>query len=195
MNIALPILLLVFGSLTFWILNESSLKWYFKTVCISVFCIFTVIFWSSIHTFLGWPALEDDMPEKVLVHWVIIKEPNKFTKFDGRIYILLETVGEPESNFLARFFGYAKEKIEPRLHSLKYSRELHERLEKGIMPKLKSGQPVVGRFNKEKRQSLRAAFGLDKTSGKKKGDGSESQEQEWHFHELLPSEIHSKPER
>ena len=44
MNIALPVLLLIFGGLTFWLLNESSLKWYFKTVCISVFCIFTVIF-------------------------------------------------------------------------------------------------------------------------------------------------------
>ena len=103
MNIALPILLLVFGSLTFWVLNESKLRWYFKTACISTFCIFTIIFWSSIHSFLGWPALEDDMPEKVLIHWVIIKEPNKFTKYDGRIYVLIESVGEPNSNFMARF--------------------------------------------------------------------------------------------
>jgi hypothetical protein len=91
MNIALPILLLVFGALSFWVLNESSLKWYFKTACISVFCIFTIIFWSSIHSFLGWPALEGDMPKKVLIHWVIIKEPNKFTKYDGRIYVLLDS--------------------------------------------------------------------------------------------------------
>ena len=46
MNIALPVLLLVFGGLTFWVLNESSLKWYFKTACISVFCIFTIVFFS-----------------------------------------------------------------------------------------------------------------------------------------------------
>jgi hypothetical protein len=191
-NIALPILLLAFGGLTFWVLNESALKWYIKTACISVFCIFTIIFWTSIHTFLGWPALETAVPEKVLIHWVIIKEPNKYTKYDGRIYVLLESVGEPEANFLARFFGYRKEKVEPRLHGLKYSRGLHEKLEKGVMPKLKRGQPVIGKLTKENRQGLRKNG--DGMSTKKAG-GSESQEQEWHFHELLPSEIHQKPER
>jgi len=89
MNIALPILLLVFGGLSFWVLNESSVKWYIKTACISAFCLFTIIFWSSIHSFLGWAALEDDMPDKVVIHWVIIKEPNKLTRFNGRIYVLL----------------------------------------------------------------------------------------------------------
>ena len=173
-------------------LTESSLKWYLKTACISTFCLFTIVFWSAIHSFLGWPALEDDVPEKVLIHWVIIKEPNKFTKFNGRIYILLETVGEPDSNLFARFFGYQKEKVEPRLHGLKYDRSLHEKLEKEIMPRLRKGQPIVGRLSKEKiGQGRKGKEGI--SSGK--GGGSESQEQEWHFHELLPSEIHRKPER
>jgi hypothetical protein len=132
------------------------------------------------------------VPEKVLIHWVIIKEPNKFTKSKGRIYVLLESVGEPESNLFARFFGYRKEKIEPRLYGLEYSRGLHEQLQKGIMPRLKSGQPVVGRLAKGKGLP-RLGFSVGKSSGK--GDGSESQNQEWHFHELLPSEIHRKPER
>ena len=191
MNIALPILLLVFGGLTFWVLNESSLKWYFKTACISVFCVFTIVFWLSIHTFLGWPALEKDMPDKVLIHWVIIKEPNKLTKSKGRIYVLLESYGESGSGLLARFFGYSKEKVEPRLHGLKYSRELHEQLSKGTkgtMGKLKRGQPVMGSFRKGKGKK-----GKTESDANKEGGGSESQEQEWHFHELLPSEIHSKP--
>ena len=136
MNIALPILLLVFGGLSFWVLNESTLRWYFKTACISVFCLFTVIFWVSIHTFLGWPALEDDLPDKMAVHWVIIKEPNKLTKFNGRIYVLAESVRVSDSNFFGRFFGYKKEKVEPRLYGLKYSREIHAQLEKGVLSKL-----------------------------------------------------------
>jgi hypothetical protein len=190
MNIALPILLLAFGGLTFWILTESRLKWYFKTVCISVFCIFTIIFWSSIHTFLGWPALEKDMPEKVLVHWVIIKEPNKFTEYDGRIFVLLESVAEPEPSLLARFFGYRKEKVEPRLYGLKYSRGLHEKLEKELIPKLRNGQPTMGEFSKEKGRAK--SKGKSKTNNKK-GGGSESQEQEWEFHILLPSNFLKKP--
>jgi len=192
MNIALPILLLVFGGLSFWVLNESTLRWYFKTACISVFCLFTVIFWVSIHTFLGWPALEDDLPDKMAVHWVIIKEPNKLTKFNGRIYVLAESVRVSDSNFFGRFFGYKKEKVEPRLYGLKYSREFHEQLEKGVISKLRQGKPVAGKFTKQGQK------GRPKDTGEPRdgeGGGSESQEQDWEFHELLPSEIHSKPSR
>ena len=57
------------------------------------------------------------------------------------------------------------------------------------MPRLKSGQPVVGKLKKGAGQSQK---GEGKSN--KDGGGSESQEQEWHFHELLPSEIHKKPE-
>jgi hypothetical protein len=189
MNIALPLLLLIFGGLTLWLLTESQLKWYFKTVCIATFCIFTTIFWSTIHSYLGWPANENDMPEKVLMHWVIIKEPNKFTEFDGAIYILAESA-EKETGSLRKAFGYSKDGIEPRLYQLEYNRTLHENLQNNIVPKLKAGQPVYGKLSKEKRPP-----GKGSNKGKGKGDGSESQEQEWHFHELLPSEIHQKPER
>ena len=191
MNIALPLLLLIFGGLTLWLLAESQLKWYFKTVCIATFCLFTIIFWSSIHSFLGWPAGEDDMPEKILIHWVIIKEPNKFTEFNGAIYILLESAEDTDKNFVLKMFGYNKDKIEPRLFQLKYNRSLHEHLQKSVIPRLKQGQPVYGELTKKKPRPPGLSFQPGK--GKKgKGDGSESQEQEWHFHELLPSQIHRK---
>jgi len=191
MNIALPILLLVFGGLSFWVLNESSVKWYIKTACISAFCLFTIIFWSSIHSFLGWAALEDDMPDKVVIHWVIIKEPNKLTRFNGRIYVLLESADKSESHFLARFFGYRKERIEPRLYGLKYSRGLHEQLSQGVMPSLRKGQPVAGKLTKQGKR----AEGKGQESEMGKGGGSESQKQDWEFHKLQPSDIHNKPPR
>jgi hypothetical protein len=193
MNLALPILLLIFGGMTLWILSESRLKWYIKAGCITIFCVFTVIFWSTVHSFLGWPAEEDDMPEKILIHWVIIKEPNKHTKSSGAIYILLESVEQSKDNRLLKFFGYKKDKIEPRLYELKYSRGLHETLQKRVMLKLKSGQPVIGKLSKMK---SRKGIGKDgKGDPKQKGDGSESQEQEWFFHRLLPSELQGKPSR
>jgi len=192
MNIALPVLLLVFGALTFWLLTESKLKWYFKTACISVFCIFTIIFWSSIHSFLGWPANEEDLPEKILIHWVIIKEPNKFTKSEGNIYILLESIEEDSESAIFKFFGYKKSKIEPRLFSLAYNRSLHEELEKNVMRKLKAGQPVVGKLKKQKGNRA-GKKGSGEKEGKK-GGGSESQNQEWHFHELRPSDFLRKPD-
>ena len=192
MTIALPILLLIFGGLTFWVLNESRLKWYFKAVCITTFCIFTVVFWSSIHTFLGWPALEKDVPDKVLLHWAIIKEPNKITESKGRIYLLIESGKYSAPDPLAKFFGFKKANVEPRLYGIKYNRELHERLEKQIMPKLKQGQPVLGKLTKKGEEGKGKIAGKDK--GKKQdGEGSESQMQDWQFHELRPSDIQGKP--
>ena len=191
MNIALPILLLIFGGLSFWVLTESTVKWYIKTACIAVFCLFTIVFWTTIHTFLGWPANENDMPEKVLIHWVIVKEPNKFKEFNGAIYITLETAEEIKGNKVAKFFGYGNDRIEPRLFKLKYSRELHEQLEK-VKGRLKQGQPVAGKLTKEG-ENGKGKKGQGK-QGDKKGGGSESQEQDWQFHELRPSDIHQKPD-
>lgn len=193
MNVALPILLLTFGGLTFWLLTESSIKWYLKVACISAFCLFTVIFWTTLHTFLGWPALKSDMPEKVLIHWVIIKEPNKQTFSKGNIYVLLESIQYDKKPF----FGYKSSSLEPRLFGLPYSRDLHEKMEKEVMGKLQRGQLVAGTFTKKA-----GGKGSDKGSGKgnegqeglKGGKGSESQKQDFEFHELLPSQIHSKPQ-
>ena len=191
MNIALPVLLLIFTGLTLWLLTESSVKWYLKASCIVSFCIFTVVFWSTIHSYLGWPANEEDMPEKVLIHWVIIKEPNKQTKFDGAIYILLESVKEEEDSWL-KFFTYKKSGIKPRLFELSYSRELHEQIEKQMRGKLKAGQPVLGKLSKIQGQKGKPKG--ESGESDKNGEGSESQKQEWQFHPLRPSDFLNKPE-
>ena len=190
MSIALPILLLTFGGLTFWLLTESSIKWYLKTVCIATFCIFTIVFWSTIHSYLGWPALKSDVPDKVLIHWVIVKEPNKYTKFDGAIYFLLESAEEEKSSWLS-VFTYNKSRPEPRLFALPYSRGLHEQVEKQMKPSLKSGQPIMGRLSKAKGEGKGKSKSI--TASGKKGGGSESQEQEWEFHLLRPSDFLTKP--
>jgi hypothetical protein len=64
------------------------------------------------------------MPDKVLIHWVIIKEPNKYTKFNGAIYFLLESAEKKETSWF-RIFTYNKDRPEPRLFALHYSKGLH----------------------------------------------------------------------
>ena len=82
--------------------------------------------------------------------------------------------------------------MEPRLHGVEYSRSLHEELAKNVMPKNKKGQPVAGKLKKgEKKGAAKDGNGKKKAE---EGDGSESQDQDWEFHELLPSEIHQKPD-
>ncbi|MBC8416731.1 hypothetical protein H8E06_00190 [bacterium] len=190
MNITYALLLLIFGGLSLWLLTESKIKWYIKTLCISTFCVFTIIFWSSIHTFLGWPARDADMPEKVKVHWVVIKEPDKLKETPGGIFFLVEGPNPHKDNFLYRLFGY-QAKGEPRQYKLPYSRQLHEKLAANVVPKLKSGQPVFGEFTKPTGKRGKKSAG-EKKAGKD-GDGSESQEQDWEFHELRPSDFLSKP--
>ena len=69
------------------------------------------------------------MPEKMLIHWVIIKEPNKILEYEGKIYVLIESA-ERTNNPILKFFGYKQDGIEPRLHEMEYNRNLHEQLEK-----------------------------------------------------------------
>ena len=195
MNIALPVLLLTLGGLTLWVLTESTVKWYVKTACITIVCLFTVVFWTTIHTFLGWPANEEDVPEKMVIHWVIVKEPNKFTGYEGAIYFLSESKKEEENNVLLRFFGYGKDRTEPRLYEVKYNRKLHEQIEKQMKPKLRKGQVVMGKLVKGEGENEKKGIGEGEAASKNKGGGSESQEQDWEFHELRPSDFQKKPER
>jgi len=191
MNVAFPILFLVLGGLSFWLLVESKLKWWIKVVLISTFCLFTVGFWMSMHSFLGWSADGKYIPEKVSVHWAIVKEPNKLSGYEGRIFLLLESSQEsPEKFPLLKMFGYKKESIEPRLYTIPYSRQLHEQIQKELMPKLKNGQRPKGRFS----QQATSKAGRGDKGKSEKTHGGESQQAEWRFHDLLPSEIHRKPE-
>jgi len=130
------------------------------------------------------------MPEKSIIHWIVIKEPNKIIESKGGIYVLAESVYKPDKSFI-KIFNYKVEDMKPRLFEFPYSRKLHEQLQKEVMNKLRKGQPVHGRFTEKEK----GAKGPRGKSGKKDrdGDGSESQSQDWEFHELPPSEIHRKP--
>tara|TARA_R100000808_G_C2151519_1_gene160620 strand:- start:1908 stop:2486 length:579 start_codon:yes stop_codon:yes gene_type:complete len=191
MSVTLPVLLLIIGGMSLWLLSESKLKWHLKTASIATYCIFTIIFWSTIHSYLGWPALENDLPDKVLVHWVVVKEPNKQTGYKGDIFFLLESA-EDDRSFLMKIFGYKGDNPEPRLFGVAYSRGLHEQIENQIRGKLQRGQPVFGSLSKLKGEG-KGKNGKGVPNGKK-GGGSESQEQEWQFHILRPSDFLNKPE-
>lgn len=187
MTVALPIFLLICGLISLWLLVESKIAWWFKIASIACYCLFTATFLYSISSFLGWAALERDLPEKVGIHWVVVKEPSPIQRSRGRIYLLLEAYhGKHEHKFLT-MFGYQSERREPRLYSLPYSRKLHEALEKSVIPRNKQGQIVEGTFKKKGDGEGREGDGKEG-----KGDGSESQEQEYMFYDLPPSEIQRK---
>jgi hypothetical protein len=205
MIITIPLLLLIFGALAFWILIESKLSIILKLICISLFSLFTVQFYFSIESFLGWAA--KDMPEKMLIHWITIKEPNPFGGDPGRIYFLIEGEKSQYENQALKMFKYYTNKKEPRLYSIPYSRKMHEQLHSEVMKDLQNGQSVYGSLSKSKGKGKGKGKGGngngdgngegngDKNGkGNGQGEGSESigEGEEFEFHKLTPGEISKK---
>jgi uncharacterized membrane protein YgcG len=197
MVISFVLLFLMIGGLILWGLVDSQVSWIFKILVTVSFCALTILLGSTIATFLGWSALERDLPETVDIHHVIIKEPSNSTGDKGRIYLLVESTRSQSDRFFLKMFSYENKRNEPRLFSIPYSRGLHEKLEKDVIPRLKQGGVVSGKFKKghgNKGEGDGKGGGSGKGDGKGggKGNGSESQEQEYHFYELVPSDIAPK---
>ena len=82
---------------------------------------------------------------------MVINEPAKLVDDPGAIYVLVESPTVPQ-NWIKKVFGYKVTHIAPRLFGLPYSRELHEKLAKEVIPALKSGKPVYGSLSKENKK-------------------------------------------
>ena len=65
-----------------------------------------MVFWNATDSFLGWPANKYDMPEKSIIHWVVIKEPDKLNGNEGGIYVLAESVHKGDQN--GKYVNYVK---------------------------------------------------------------------------------------
>lgn len=208
MVLSFSVLFLVLGGLVLWGLVDSKVSWIFKILTTVLFCGTTFLLCATIATFLGWSALERDIPETVSIHHVIIKEPSKINNDKGRIYILVESGRNQYDRLFLRMFSYENKANEPRLFSVPYTRGLHEKMQKDVIPRLKNGGVVTGKFKKGKGGDGTGDGDGDgdgkggkgkggKGNGKGKGGdgnggGSESQEQEYHFYELVPSDIAPK---
>ena len=165
----------------------------------TLFCIFTIGVFSGLGSFLGWAADDSGMPEIVTIVAANIKEPNKSLNQKGAIYLTLDSV---KSNYDDKFFKilkYESDKNEPRIFRLPYSRNLHEQLNKEVVPKLRKGQKVTGKLSKGKnkggKEGKPGGKGKEGQAGDKSnqnGGGSESLEQEYQFYNLQPSEIQPK---
>ena len=73
---------LVFFSLTalvLWFIIGARGHWALKALIILLTLHISLSVGMSIPNFAGWPS-DDPLPKKFLVHWIIIKEPDKITK-------------------------------------------------------------------------------------------------------------------
>ena len=203
MDIVLPVFLVIILALSLWALADSKIKWYLKSLVIICLLSFSWIFYSSMHTFLGWGANQKDLPEVLTIRNIVIEEPNDRAGKVGGIYILIQQPAIEYTSKVLETFGYNVEYSEPRLFRIKYSRQLHEEL-LPVQQATQRGQIVRGTLKKMGKGQSKGRKGSGKDgkgkmgkmgkSGKegKEGGGSHSPEQEWKFYNLRPSQFIQK---
>ena len=167
----LSLLLLLIFALGFWIVKSSSVPSYVKVSSIIVFFTFCVMMAITLDASMGWAAngkIGKNLPTTVTIRSVEIHEPNQTQNFNGSIYLTVDLTVNISDSALIRLFGHSPEGVEPRLYRLPYSRTLHEKLQKLVIPQLQKGQSVTGNLEMDSRHT------------------------EIHFYNLPPSDLQPK---
>lgn len=191
MNIAIPVGFLILATILLWFFIETKGRLAVKIALIIVSSYYCLVTWHSLGSYAGWPAVAHP-PDEFILHWVIVNEPNKKTKDPGAIYLWL-TSNEKESNTVFNIFRYKSDRLEPRAYAIPYSREMHERAQRarGLLMKGK----VVRGTKKGKGAPAEGEGGNMDGKGPGSIGGkrpSLSNEQDFEFHELLPSVLPDK---
>ena len=204
MFIALSISLILVFALAFWILKESSVPFFFKVLAITLAFVFCVLFSPVWESTMGWAAKDKYVPSIVSIRHVVIKEPNEQLQFAGSIYLLLESAPTKYDSLVMNIFAYKTDRSEPRLFRLPYSRDLHEELQKNVMPSNAKGQIVTGKLQQKGKgkgkgkgkdgkpgegdgKDGQGKDGKGKDGKMGKGGGDDSLEKEFTFYVLPPS--------
>lgn len=189
MTIALSILLLLLFVMGFWIVKSTTVPTPFKVGSIVLFFLFCVVMATTMESSLGWATSNTkNIPETLTIRHVVIKEPNPRADFRGSIYLLLDIPIEDRNDaFLTKLLGTKPEQIEPRLFRVPYSRQLHETMQRDVIPKLQKGQVVRGKLAKVSREGNQNPQGEEGTNAMQRPGGSESLQTDYQFYELPPS--------
>ena len=183
MDIAIPVGFLILAVILLWFFINTKGRLVIK-VCLTLLAgYYSLVTWRSLDSYEGWPT-DEKMPEEFLLHWVVIKEPDKKTSDKGALFVWI-TSPEVKARNVLNFLGRQSTE-EPRIYRLPYSLKMHEKLEKarGVLMK---GKVVRGKKGGKDGQGQ----GGDGTRNGN-GRGSSSTEQEYEFHELLPTKLPEK---
>ena len=146
-TISIPFGFAMLGTLLLWIIIMTKGKWWLKAIAISATLYFTFGVWHSIDTYSGWPTKEE-LPEDFVVHWFLVKEPNKIQGTPGAVYLWVTARKLTEEGFtMTTPFQYPNTKKKPRVYHLEYSKQLHKDLD-GMKGNLRNGRGVRGKKGK-----------------------------------------------
>ena len=144
-----PLLFLILAVMCCWILIGIKGWWQAKFWLINFACIFFIILYFSVASFMGWPTSEG-LPSKMRLMSFVPNEPEC-------LYVLSES--EDRESGISYFFGY-KSPDNLRLYKLPYSKQMHMDLEKA-MERVNSGNYVI--MSKERVLDAEEITGFKKT--------------------------------
>lgn len=197
-TLVIPLGFIFLSAVLLWCLIGSKGKWWVKLALIAALPSFGLAVWNSMASYLGWPTSEDT-PDKALLLWGEVREPDQKTGDPGAIYLWLQSFDEKDYQ-TQRAFGYKADVGEPRAYKFPYSRKLHERLHEAA-EMIKAGKQVVmdktgkGDGKEGEGDSGKEGDGTDSEGGDRRGrDGSFSRDPDKPplFYELPPPSMPGK---
>ena len=198
--IGIPLTFLVLCAIGLWMIIFSKGFWAFKIFFITCCLYFSFLMWFSLSDLSGW-ATSTPMPQKSIIHWLLVQEPSKFNKNDEGGIFVWATEADSDYNvtnknivFFLKPFSNRRNGVEPRAYRLPYSEELHQSAAKA-MQIIMSGKTLIG----EKIGKSNSGIGDGQSSGENthgeqngSGRGSLSKEQVFRFYELPPFKLPEK---
>jgi hypothetical protein len=195
--IGIPLTFLVLCAIGLWMIIFSKGFWAFKTLFITFCLYFSFAMWFSLSDLSGW-ATSVAMPQKSIIHWILVQEPSKFNKKDDGGIFVWATEADTENKvieksiiYLLKPFSIRKNSVEPRAYRLSYSEELHQNAAKA-MQMIMSGKTIIGEKSGNGTGEAEALGKESHGESKGNGSGSLSQEQVFRFYELPPFKLPEK---
>lgn len=199
---AIPIAFLSLTCLILWFVIGSRGHWALKATVIAATLHLCVSLGVSLPDFAGWPSAAP-LPPKFLVHWMVVREPDKKTKEKGAIYVwatnLSSKVRKEDSDWKQFLISFAVvDTSQPRVHKTPYSLEDHKTAD-GVNKRIRNGETVIGIGSGEEGEGEegdgkgKKGKGSGGKKGKKgNGDGNFSISQDVNFQTLPPTILPEK---
>ena len=193
----IPAVFFMLFLLVLWFVIGAKGHWIVKAGIIGLTLHLCISIGLSLSAFAGWPS-DENLPDKFIVHWMVVQEPEKTTRAPGFIYIWASDISEKrhtrEAGWKRFFFTLSsQEKEAPRAYVLPYSKQKHEDAE-GVLTKIRDGKAVVGERGAGEGGPGEGPPGDDNANGEDggKGGGSFSKSEDITFHELPPTSLPKK---
>jgi len=185
-----------------WMLIGAKGKWWLKLATILIVPGFGLAVWASIASYKGWPTT-DEPPEKAVLVWGIIHEPDPKHGDPGSIYLWLTPL-QKEGDTALNPLDYVSGGGEPRSYKLPYTRQLHDALS-GAQAAAKDGRPMMfsrnpkrggERGGRPRNREEDATEGDESATSGGAGGNARGDGEQFQFYDLpLPTSPRKEPER